>query len=56
VRQLAPATWNQALADALGGSPGRQDDVPGRSAVEIAIYPHVVWVAERILQEHSTAS
>jgi hypothetical protein len=56
LRHLAPATWNQALAGVLSGSPNRQDDTPGRSAVEIAIYPDVVWLAERILQEHSTAS
>jgi hypothetical protein len=47
MRQLAPGTWNQALAGALGASPGQQDDGPGHPVVEIAIYPEVVWLAAR---------
>jgi hypothetical protein len=33
---------------------GRPDDGPARSAVEIAIYPDVMWLAARSLREHST--
>ena len=53
LRQLAPGTWDQALASVLG-NPGCQDDDPGRSVIEIAIYPEVVWLAARSLREHST--
>jgi hypothetical protein len=53
LRQLAPGTWEQALASVLSGRPGRPDDGPARSAVEIAIYPDVVWLAARSLREHS---
>ena len=53
LRQLAPGTWEQALAGVLSGLPGRPDDDPARSAVEIAIYPDVVWLAARSLREHS---
>jgi hypothetical protein len=49
MRHLAPGTWQQELADVLGISP-RQ---PGRPAVEIAIYPDVVWLAARSLRAHS---
>ena len=45
MQQLAPGTSQQALARVLTASPGRQDDSPGRSAVEIAIYPDVIWLA-----------
>jgi hypothetical protein len=55
MQQLAPGIWEHALAGVLGGSPGRPDDSPGRSAVEIAIYPDVVWLAARSLREHSTS-
>jgi len=54
LQQLAPGTWEQALAAVLGASPGRQDDGPGHSVVEIAIYPDVVWLAARSLREHCT--
>jgi hypothetical protein len=37
LRQLAPGTWQQALAGVLGVSPGRQDDGPGHPAAGIAI-------------------
>jgi hypothetical protein len=37
----------------LGGSPCRPDDGPAHSAIEIAIYPDVVWLAVRSLREHS---
>jgi hypothetical protein len=47
--QLAPGTWQQALAGVLGVSPGWPDDGPGHPVVEIAIYPDVVWLAARIL-------
>jgi hypothetical protein len=53
LRQLAPGTWDQALASVLGNH-GRQDDDPARSVIEIAIYPEVVWLAARSLREHST--
>ena len=53
MRQLAPGTWQRALACVLGGSPGWQDDSPGRSVVEIAIYPDVVWLAAcRLRAQH----
>jgi hypothetical protein len=52
---LAPGTWKQALADVLAGSPGRPDDDPARSAVEIAIYPDVIWLTARSLREHSAS-
>lgn len=51
LRQLAPGTWDQALASALGGSHSRQDD--GHPVVEIAIYPGVVWLAARSLRKHT---
>ncbi len=50
LRQLAPGTWHQALADVLSASPGRPDDGPGHPVVEIAIYPDVVWLAARSLR------
>jgi len=53
--QLAPGSWEQALAGVLGGSPGRQDDGSGHPVVEIAIYPDVVWLADRSLQAHDTS-
>ena len=55
LRQLAPGTWEQALAGVLGGGPYRPDDGPARSAVEIAIYPDIIWLAARSLQAHSTS-
>jgi hypothetical protein len=53
LHQLAPGTWNRALASALGASPARPDD--GHPIVEIAIYPDVVWLAARSLRAHSTS-
>ena len=55
LRQLAPGTWKQALAGVLDVSPGRPDDRPGHPAVEIAIYPDVVWLAARSLRAHSAS-
>ena len=55
LQQLAPATWEQALAGVLGVSSGRADDGPGHSVVEIAIYPDVVWLTARSLQAHSAS-
>jgi hypothetical protein len=55
MRQLAPGTWNQALAGVLSGRPGRYHDGPGHPVVEIAIYPDVVWLAARSLREHNTS-
>ena len=55
LQQLAPGTWEQALAAVLGGGPGRPDDGPGHSVVESAIYPDVVWLAARSLREHSAS-
>jgi hypothetical protein len=54
LRQLAPGTWDQALAGVLGNH-GRQDDNPGQPAIQIAIYPDVVWLAARSLREHSAS-
>jgi hypothetical protein len=54
LQQLAPGTWDQALASVLGIS-RRPDDGPGHAVVEIAIYPDVVWLAARSLREHSTS-
>jgi hypothetical protein len=56
MRQLAPGTWNQALAQVLGVSPGWQDDGPSHPVVEIAIYPDVVWLAARSLQVRSPSN
>ena len=55
LRQLAPGTWDQALAGVLAVSRGRQDDSPGHPVVEIAIYPEAVWLAGRSLQAHSAS-
>jgi hypothetical protein len=55
MQQLAPVTWQQALVTVLSGRPCRPDDSPGHSAVEIAIYPDVVWLAARSLREHSAS-
>jgi hypothetical protein len=55
LQQLAPGTWEQALASTLGVSRGRHDDGPGHPAVEIAIYPDVIWLAARSLREHITS-
>jgi len=55
LRQLAPGTWQQALAGVLAVSPGRPDEAPGHPAVEIAIYPDVVWLTARSLRTHATS-
>ena len=55
MRQLAPGTWHQALAGVLGVSPGWPDDGPSHPAVEIAIYPDVVWLAARSLRARSAS-
>ncbi len=47
MRQLAPGTWQQALAGVLGVSPGWRVDSPSHPVVEIAIYPDVIWLAAR---------
>ena len=49
LHQLAPGTWQQALAAVLAVTPGRPDNAPGHPVVEIAIYPDVVWLAARSL-------
>ena len=54
LRQLAPGTWDQALARVLGNH-GRQDGDPASPAVEIAIYPDVIWLAARSLRTHSAS-
>jgi hypothetical protein len=54
LRQLAPGTWQQALAVLLGARPGWQGSGPSQSAVEIAIYPDVIWLAARLLQAQDT--
>ncbi|HEY3956388.1 MAG TPA: hypothetical protein VGM53_23720 [Streptosporangiaceae bacterium] len=50
MRQLAPSTWQQTLASVPGVSPARPGDDPGHAALEIAIYPDVVWLAARCLR------
>jgi hypothetical protein len=55
LQQLAPGTWDQALAGVLSGRPGRSDDGPGHPVVEVAIYPGVVWLAARSLRAHGTS-
>ncbi len=55
LRQLAPGTWKQALTRVLAVTPGWQDDGPGHPAVEIAIYPDVVWLAARRLRADSAS-
>lgn len=54
LRQLAPGTWQQALAGVLAVRPCQPDDHPGHPIVEIAIYPDVVWLATRSIQAHDT--
>ena len=39
----------------LAVSSGRPDDHPGHPAVEIAIYPDVVWLTARSLRTHATS-
>jgi hypothetical protein len=51
--QLAPGTWEQALAGVLGASRRWQTDGPGHPVIEIAIYPDVVWLAGRSLRAHN---
>lgn len=53
LHQLAPGTWQQALAGVLAISPARPDDGPGHPVIEIAIYPDVVRLAARSLRAHS---
>jgi hypothetical protein len=55
MRQLAPRTWQQALAHVLGASPRWQDDSPSHLVVEIALYPDVVWLAARSLRTRSAS-
>ena len=55
LQQLAPRTWNQALAEVLGDRASRPDDSPGQAIVEIAIYPEVVWLTARSLRTHSAS-
>jgi hypothetical protein len=55
LRQLAPGTWQQALAGVLAVRPGQPDHHPGPPVVEIAIYPDVVWLAARSLRAHDTS-
>jgi hypothetical protein len=53
MHQLAPGTWQQALAGVLAVSPRQPDDLSAHPAIEIAIYPDVVWLAASSLQAHS---
>jgi hypothetical protein len=55
MRQLAPNTWQQALAGVLAVTPGRLGHGPGHPVVEIAIYPDVVWLAARSLRAHDAS-
>jgi len=52
LHQLAPGTWQQALADVLAVSPRPPGDRPRHPAIEIAIYPDVVWLAARSPRAH----
>ncbi len=52
LRQLAPGTWPQALAGVLNASPRQPGNVSAHPAIEIAIYPDVVWLAARMLTRH----
>jgi hypothetical protein len=54
MRQLAPGTREQALADVLANH-GRQNDGPGHPVIEIAIYADVVRLAARNLQAHNAS-
>jgi hypothetical protein len=53
LHQLAPGTWQQALAGVLGVSPRQPGNLSAHPAIEIAIYPDVVWLAARSLRAHS---
>jgi hypothetical protein len=55
LHKLAPGTWQQALADVLGVSRRRPDNLSAHPVVEIAIYPDVVWLAARSLRAHHTS-
>jgi hypothetical protein len=56
MRQLAPSTWHQALAAALGTSTRWPDGSLSHPAAEIAIYPEVIWLAARSLRAaHDTS-
>jgi hypothetical protein len=50
LNHFAPGTWQQALAAALAPRPWRPDGHPGHPAIEIAIYPDVIWIAARSLR------
>ena len=54
LRQLAPGSWQQALAGVLGISPRQPGNLSAHPAIEIAIYPDVVWLAGRILRTQDT--
>jgi hypothetical protein len=56
LNHLAPGTWQQHLAAVLAARPGWPDDSPGHPAVEIAIYPDVIWLAARILRTRNRHS
>ena len=55
MRQLAPGSWQQALTRALSRHPGPTHDIPCHPAIEIALYPDVIWLTARILQARSTS-
>lgn len=57
LHHLAPGTWQQALATAITPRPWRPDEQPPHPAIEIALYPDVIWITERILRtRHQPAS
>ncbi len=55
MQQLAPSSWQQALDGALRPRPGLTYDVPCHPAIEIAIYPDVIWLTARILRARRTS-
>jgi hypothetical protein len=55
MQQLAPSSWQQALDGALRPRPGLTYDVPCHPAIEIAIYPDVIWLTARIVRARRTS-
>jgi hypothetical protein len=55
LNQLTPGTWQNALAAVLAPRPGRPDDHSDHPAVDIAIYPDVIWLAARSLRACSAS-
>jgi hypothetical protein len=47
-----PGSWERHLAAALAGRACWPGNDPGHPAVEIAIYPDVIWLTARIFRTH----